>query len=182
MKASGQFVRMSKRAGNIVTLAMLLISGKDVARFFYLNRKADAHLDFDLDLALKKTEENPVLLYSVCLCAHRKYFRKSTQEKELQNISVADAAHLELAENLLLKKIASLKHTLEVIASTQQTHHLTYYTHELADIFHRYYAQNRVIESSNIVQSRARLLMIQLLRETFATSFDLLGISKPLKM
>ena len=98
------------------------------------------------------------------------------------HIPIADAAHLGTAESLLIKKIASLKHILEVIAATHQTHHLTYYTTELADIFHRYYAQNRVIEMTNIPQSRARLLMIQLLRETFATTFDLLGISKPTKM
>ena len=93
-----------------------------------------------------------------------------------------DAEHLGKAESLLIKKIASLKHSLEIIASTHQTHHLTYYTTELADIFHRYYAQNRVIEMSNIPQSRARLLLISLLRETFATTFNLLGISKPVKM
>lgn len=183
MKASGQLVQMSKRAGTMVTLRDVIDEvGKDVARFFYLNRKADAQLEFDLDLALKKTEENPVFYVQYAYVRMGSILEKAVQEKELQNITIADAENLGTAESLLIKKIASLKHLLEIIAATHQTHHLTYYTHELADIFHSYYAQNRVIESSNIPQSRARLLMIQLLRETFATSFDLLGISKPQKM
>ena len=183
MKASGQLVQMSKRAGTMVTLRDVIDEvGKDVARYFYLNRKADAQLEFDLDLALKKTEENPVFYVQYAYVRTGSILEKAAQEGELQKITVADAAHLGSAEALLIKKIASLKHLLEIIAATQQTHHLTYYTHELSDIFHRYYAQNRVIESTNIPQSRARLLMIQLLRETFATAFDLLGISKPLKM
>lgn len=183
MKASGQLVQMSKRAGTMVTLRDVIDEvGKDVARYFYLNRKADAQLEFDLDLALKKTEENPVFYVQYAYVRTGSILEKASQEDGLQKITVADAAHLGSAEALLIKKIASLKHLLDVIAATQQTHHLTYYTHELADIFHRYYAQNRVIESSNIPQSRARLLLIQLLRETFATTFDLLGISKPLKM
>ena len=183
MKASGQLVQMSKRAGTMITLHDVIDEvGRDVARYFYLNRKADAQLEFDLDLALKKTEENPVFYVQYAFVRTGSILEKALAEKDLGDITITDAAHLGSAEALLLKKIASLKHLLEIIAATQQTHHLTYYTHELADIFHRYYAQNRVIESSNIPQSRARLLMIQLLRKTFETTFDLLGISKPLKM
>jgi arginyl-tRNA synthetase len=183
MKASGQLVQMSKRAGNMITLRDVIDEvGKDVARFFYLNRKADAQLEFDLDLALKETEENPVFYVQYAYVRTGSILEKASQEKELQNITLTDAAHIGTPESLLIKKIASLKHTLEAIAATHQTHYLTYYTTELADIFHRYYAQNRVIESSNIAQSRARLVIIQLLRETFGITFDLLGISKPLKM
>jgi arginyl-tRNA synthetase len=183
MKASGQLVQMSKRAGTMITLRDVIDEvGKDVARFFYLNRKADAQLEFDLDLALKKTEENPVYYIQYAYVRTGSILEKAAQESALSNISAADAVHLDASESLLLKKIVSLKHTLEGIAATHQTHHLTYYTTELADIFHRYYAHNRVIEMSNINQSRARLLLIMLLRQTFALSFDLLGISKPEKM
>ncbi len=183
MKASGQLVQMSKRAGTMVTLKDVIDEvGKDVARFFYLNRKADAQLEFDLDLALKKTEENPVYYVQYAYVRTGSIIEKAAEHKELIDITIADATHLGAPEALLLKKIASLKHTLEVISTTHQTHYLTYYTTELADIFHRYYAHNRVIETNNIPQSRARLLLMQLLRETFATCFDLLGISKPQKM
>jgi len=183
MKASGQLVQMSKRAGTMVTLRDVTDEvGKDVARFFYLNRKADAQLEFDLDLALKKTEENPVYYVQYAYVRTGSILEKAAHEALLSHIKPEDTDHLGAAESLLLKKIAALKHTLEVISTTHQTHHLTYYTTELADIFHRYYAHNRVIETTNIPQSRARLAMITLLRETFAITFDLLGISKPEKM
>lgn len=182
MKASGQLVQMSKRAGTMVTLRDVIDEvGKDVARFFYLNRKADAQLEFDLDLALKKTEENPVFYVQYAYVRTGSILEKA-DHAELQNITVADVAYLGTAEALLIKKIASLKQTLETIAATEHTHQLTYYTIELADLLHRYYAQNRVIDIAHIQQSRARLFLIKLLRETFATTFDLLGISKPAKM
>lgn len=183
MKASGQLVQMSKRAGTMVTLRDVIDEvGKDVARFFYLNRKADAQLEFDLDLALKKTEENPVYYVQYAYVRTGSILEKALTNAELQNVTLADSAHLGGPEALLLKKIASLKELLVTIAHTHHTHQLTYFTTELADIFHRYYAQNRVIEPGNIPQSRARLLLVGLLRQTFALTFDLLGISKPEKM
>ncbi len=183
MKASGQLVQMSKRAGTMITLRDVIDEvGKDVARFFYLNRKADAQLEFDLDLALKKTEENPVFYVQYAYVRTGSILEKASIQKELADITFADAQYLGSAESLLIKKIASLKHLLETIASTEQTHQLAHYTIELADLFHRYYAQNRVIEMAHTNQSRARLFLIQLLRETFGTTFDLLGISKPAKM
>ena len=183
MKVSGQLLQMSKRAGTMVTLKEVIEEvGKDVARFFYLHRKADAQLEFDLDLALKKTEENPVFYVQYAYVRIGSILEKSALEPALQNVTLEDLAHMSSAESLLLKKIASLKLLLETISSTHQTHQLTYYTMELADIFHSYYAVNRVIEMNNIAQSRARLVIMQLLRNTFALSFDLLGISKPEKM
>lgn len=183
MKASGQLVQMSKRAGTMVTLADVIDEvGTDVARFFYLNRKADAQLEFDLDLALKKTEENPVFYVQYAYVRTGSILQKAAEHTQLAHITHADAQHVGIAEALLIKKIASLKHLLEVIAATHQTHQLTYYTIGLADLFHRYYAQNRVIEMDAINQSRGRLFLIQLLRDTFGITFDLLGISKPSKM
>lgn len=183
MKASGQLVQMSKRAGTMVTLADVINEvGRDVARFFYLNRKADAQLEFDLDLALKKTEENPVYYVQYAYVRTGSILHKSTEHAELLAISSHDAHSMSSAESLLLKKIASLKQLLENIAKTHQTHHLTYYTTELADLFHHYYAHNRVIDMSNVEQSRGRLLLISLLRQTFGLTFNLLGISKPEKM
>lgn len=183
MKVSGQLLQMSKRAGTMVTLRDVIDEvGKDVARFFYLNRKADAQLEFDLDLALKKTEENPVFYVQYAYVRTGSILQKAALEKDLLPFTIADISQLGAAESLLLKKIASLSHTLQTISTSHQTHQLTYFTTELADIFHRYYAQNRVIEMSNIPGSRARLLMIAIVRQTFATCFDLMGISKPKKM
>lgn len=183
MQASGQLVRMSKRAGNIVTLDDVIATvGPDVTRFFYLNRKADAQLVFDLDLALKKTEENPVYYIQYAYVRTNSILEKATQEKTLQNICDADCKNVGLEESLLIKKIASLKELLETISLNNQTHLLTYYVLELSTLFHRYYAQNRVIELEHSEKSRARVYIIALLNNTFKLCLKLLGISCPEKM
>ena len=183
MQASGQLVRMSKRTGNIVTLDDVIATvGTDVARFFYLNKKADAQLVFDLDLALKKTEENPVYYVQYAYVRTNSILEKAALEKSLQNISNADNKHLGREESLLIKKIASLKEMLESISSNNQTHLLTYYVLELATLFHKYYAQNRVIDLEHIEKSRARLHLITVLNNTLKLCLTLLGVSCPEKM
>lgn len=183
MKAGGALVQMSKRTGTMVTLQEVIEAvGKDVARFFYLHRKADAQLEFDLDLALKKTEENPVYYIQYAYVRINSILTKATEQQSLGNISPADSAGIGSDEALLIKKIASLKELLENISHNYQTHLLTYFVIELADLFHHYYAHHRIIDPENISQSRARLLLLITLKNTFATIFDLLGISKPERM
>jgi arginyl-tRNA synthetase len=183
IKEGGEALRMSKRAGRIVTLQDVIETvGKDVARFFYLNRKADAHLDFDIELALKKTEENPVYYIQYAYVRTGSILEKSKHENGLAEIGVHDAKNLGKPEQLLIKKMISLKTLLETISHTHQTHALTYYILELAQLFHSYYAKNRVIDPDHIEQSRGRLLLISLLRMTFGTGMKLIGISCPEKM
>lgn len=183
IKEGGEFLRMSKRAGRMINLHDIINEvGKDVARFFYLNRKADAQLEFDLDLALKKTEENPVYYVQYAYVRTNSILNKACEEKKLCDISKADISGIGHEEAYLLKKIISLKSMLQTIATNYQTHLLTYYVIELATVFHRYYAKHRVIELGNIEQSRSRLLLIKVLNQTFALCLDLLGVSKPEKM
>ena len=183
MHASGQLVRMSKRAGNIVTLDDVLETvGTDVARFFYLNRKVDAQLVFDLDLALKKTEENPVYYIQYAYVRTNSILQKAALEKYLEGINQADSKHIGKEELLLLKKIASLKDLLESISANYHTHLLAYYLLELAALFHKYYSHNRVIDLENIPQSRGRLHVITMLNSTFKLGLTLLGLSAPEKM
>jgi arginyl-tRNA synthetase len=183
LKESGQLLRMSKRAGTMVTLHDVIETvGKDVARFFFLNRKADAHLDFDLDLALKKTEENPVYYIQYAYVRTKSILEKALEKDELECIDGNDAIGIEESEHVLLKKIISLKQLLANIGTNHQTHLLTYYVLELAKSFHAYYAKHKVIEMDNIPQSRARLLMVTLLKNTFELCLDLLGLDKPEKM
>ena len=98
------------------------------------------------------------------------------------NITVADAQHIGQEEAFLLKKIVFLEQLLMDIAVNHQTHLLTYYVLELAQLFHRYYSHVRVIDLENKEKSRARLLMIGLLRDTIALVLDILGVSHPEKM
>jgi len=183
MKNEGQLVRMSKRAGNIVTLKDIIEAvGTDVARFFFLNRKADAQLEFDVALALKKTDENPVYYVQYAYVRTLSILEKAAQELGIANIESKEADHLGAAERMLLKKIITLKELLMAISHNHQTHLLTYYVMELAQLFHNYYAHNRVLDSSNMAQSRARLLVITILKDTLALALELLGVSRPKKM
>lgn len=179
----GALVRMSKRAGAIIGLQDIINTvGKDVARFFYLNRKADAQLDFDLGLALKKTEENPVYYVQYAYVRTGSILEKVAQVAELQNSNAEDAQYIGKEEAFLIKKIVSLEQLLVDIAENYQTHLLAYYVVELAQLFHRYYSHVRVIDADNFTKSRGRLLMIHILRDTIALVLDLLGVSHPEKM
>jgi arginyl-tRNA synthetase len=182
MKASGQLVQMSKRAGTMVTLHDVIDTvGTDVARFFYLNRKADAQLEFDLDLALKKNEENPVYYLQYAYVRTNSLLAKAEQEG-LRDISPDDVTGIGLEEALIVKKIASLKNVLAQIVHNYQTHTLTYYLMELADIFHHYYAHHRIIVAENTQQSRARLAVVTMVNQCFQTVLELLEITRPEKM
>ncbi len=183
LKEKGQELRMSKRAGRMVTLQDIINTvGIDVARFFYLNRKADAQLDFDIDLALKKTEENPVYYLQYAFVRLNSILKNATTHPELQNVTTDDAQYLTSKEQLLLKKIVALKDLLFNITKTYQTHQLTYYALELAQLFHSYYSKNKVIDLEHPQRSRARLLLIEQLKMTLNLVLQLLGISKPESM
>jgi len=150
--------------------------------FFYLNRKADAHLDFDIDLAMTKTDENPVFYIQYAYVRTASILEKATTHELFANINDTDLAHIGIEERVLLKKIVSLKDTLATINRTHQTHILAFYVYDLAHTFHSYYAVNRVIETTNTQKTRARLAVIATLRSTIALCLDLLGVSNPHKM
>jgi arginyl-tRNA synthetase len=179
----GALVRMSKRAGAIIGLQDIINTvGKDVARFFYLNRKADAQLEFDLALALKKTDENPVYYVQYAYVRTGSIIEKTLGIKELSAITTDDAQHTGPEEFFLIKKLVSLEQLLQDIALNHQTHLLAYYVVELAQLFHRYYSHVRVIDLENRDKSRGRLLMVHNVRSTVALVLDLLGVSHPEKM
>ncbi len=183
IKEDGQQLRMSKRAGVIVTLQDVIDTvGKDVARFFYLQRKADAQLEFDLNLALKHTDENPVYYIQYAYVRTGSILEKAYAETALADITQKDITNLSNADAFLLKKIVSLTSILATIEQTHQTHLLAYYTHELAQFFNRYYNKNRVINLENIPESRARLALVMIVRQTLDVCLNLLGLGKPNKM
>ena len=180
LKESGQQVRMSKRTGKIVSLDDVVEEvGADVARFFFLNRKADAHLEFDIDLALKKTEENPVFYIQYALVRIGSILKKASEHKTLTNVLATETQELGAGEQLLLKKIYALKELLSSIAQTHNTHQLTYYALELAQIFHAYYTKNKVIDLKNIPQSCMRLSLVKQVHKTLELALKLLGLSCP---
>jgi len=183
IKEGGQKMKLSKRAGRIVGLADITETvGVDIARFFYLNRKADAHLDFDMDLALSKTDENPVYYLQYAYVRTNSILKKAEEHSDLKEITAEDAKHLTDGEVLLIKKMVELKTLLENISHNYQVHLIAYYLLDLAHSFHNYYHHNRVIEPTTVEQSRGRLLLTTLVKEQFERCLQLMGVSRPEKM
>ena len=183
IKEDGEAMKLSKRAGRIVGLTDIIETvGTDIARFFYLNRKADAHLDFDLKLALSQTEENPVYYLQYAYVRTKSILEKAHEHKEFHHITSKDAEHLTSGEWLIIKKIIELKSLLNNISQNYQVHLIAYYLLDLAHSFHNYYHHNRVIEPKTVEQSRGRLLLTELVKEQFERCLKLMGISRPEKM
>ncbi|MDP3788502.1 MAG: arginine--tRNA ligase [Candidatus Chromulinivorax sp.] len=180
---NGESARMSKRAGTIVDLHDIINTvGKDVARFFYLNRKADAELDFDVELALTTSNENPVYYIQYAYVRTCSILAKAaTINPELVNINADDCTTLTAAEKNLVKKIASLRSLLLSIDTSYQTHILAYYTYELANLFHTYYNNSKAIVD-DVTQTKNNLFIITIMNQTFELCFALMGISSPRKM
>ncbi len=180
---NGESARMSKRAGTIVDLHDIINTvGKDVARFFYLNRKADAELDFDVELALTTSNENPVFYIQYAFVRTCSILEKAKSiNPELLNIHTTDCLTLSIAEKNLVKKIASLKSLLLSIDHSYQTHLVAYYTYELANLFHTYYNSSKAIVD-DVAQTKNNLFIICIMNQTFELCFDLMGISSPRKM
>ena len=186
IKQSGEQVRMSKRAGTFETLQDVIEKvGTDVARFFYLNRKADTHLEFDLEVALKRTEENPVYYIQYAYVRTNSIFVKAKEYEEfknLENLENAESVQISDDDIEVIKKVCSLRSLLRTIAKNYQTHLLSYYTLELARLFHTYYAKNKIIDPKNFPLSKNRLIIVSLVQQTLTICLDLLGISKPKSM
>jgi arginyl-tRNA synthetase len=187
---AGQSERMSKRAGRFTTLREVIDTvGKDVARFFYLNRKAEAHLDFDLSVALKKTEENPVFYIQYAYVRTRGILEKALEVeglKDFANKLISEKLSTDEIDSVLknidepefdiLKKMISLQDVLNTIATSYQTHLLSYYMIELANFFHSYYSNSRIVDEDNIELSKARLFVLFLIRESLGLGLRLLEL------
>jgi len=191
IKKGAEALKMSKRAGNFTTLNEIIKAvGCDVARFFYLNRKAESHLEFDLDAALKKTEENPAFYVQYAYVRTKSVFEKASENKNIAAfIEVIQPREIKKYASLwttndkaMIKKILSLTSILKSIEHTHQTHLMAYYTFELAQSFHNYYANNRILNPDDEALTKQRILVVMLMRQTLGFCLDLLGISKPEKM
>ncbi|MGZ6254658.1 MAG: arginine--tRNA ligase [Candidatus Chromulinivorax sp.] len=180
---NGQAARMSKRAGTIVDLHDIIQTvGKDVARFFYLNRKADAELEFDLELALTTSNENPVFYVQYAYVRTCSIMKKAQEiNPHLLELKALDCTTLTFAEKNLIKKIASLQALLTTINHNYQTHLLAYYTYELAHQYHAYYNNSKALVE-DVAQTKNNLFVIACVQNTLDLCFQLMGISSPQAM
>lgn len=181
----GERVKMSKRTGNIITMDVLIDEvGVDAARFFFLEKKPNAHLNFDLELAMKKTSENPVYY---CQYAHARIcsvLKKAKKEKVLlKDFDPKDLKKLKQQEEMaIIKKLVDFPDLIIAIAETREPHRLAFYVHDLAALFHKFYQKFQIVNSVHPELSRARLYLISAIKEVLAISFDLMGISAPERM
>ena len=181
----GEKVKMSKRAGKIVTMDDLVsLVGKDSARFFFIARKANAHLNFDLELALSRNNDNPVYY---CQYAHARIcsiIKKARKDKLFPKAYKEDmVSKLTKPEELaIIQKLADLPELMISIADLREPHRLANYIEELASLLHKYYAKYQIASDKAKDLSQARLLLIDAVRVVFLICFDLMGLSAPEKM
>ena len=181
----GEIVKMSKRAGKIVSMDDLLDEvGKDAARYFFINRKPSAHLDFDLELAKKKSSENPVFYCQYAFARINSIVKKAKKAKlTMKKFDDKNLNKLNKADELnLIKKMMDLTSVLKLCADHREPHRLAAYVHELAGMFHKYYAKYKIIDEEKTELSLARLYLISAVQNVISLSLDLLGISSPKKM
>jgi arginyl-tRNA synthetase len=180
----GQVTRMSKRKGQSYSLADLVEEvGKDAARFFFNLRSADTHFEFDLNLAVEKSNENPVYYVQY---AHARICSILSQLKDegisLPPMDTADLSVLvEPSEEDLIKKLAYLPEEVALSASSLDSSRITRYVLELAALFHTFYNSCRVKGAPEDVM-HARMVLVDCVRIAIKNCFDILGISAPERM
>jgi len=181
----GEVVKMSKRAGKIVSMDELLDEvGKDAARYFFINRKPSAHLDFDLELAKKKSSENPVFYCQYAYARINSILKKAKKAKlSLKKFDAKNLKKLKKIDEInLVKKMMDLSSILNLCADNREPHRLAAYVHELAGMFHKYYAKYKIIDEEKAELSLARLYLISAVQNVISISLYLMGISSPKKM
>jgi arginyl-tRNA synthetase len=177
----GKKAPMSTRAGEFVTLRELRQEvGNDAARFFYVLRKSDQHLDFDLDLAKSQSSDNPVFYVQY---AHARVCSVLEQWGEDPSaLASADMSPLTNAVELsLLQKLIDYPETVEAAARELSPHLIAFYLRELAGEFHSYYNATRFLVP-DIPLRLARLGLVAAIRQVLSNGLKLLGVSAPAKM
>ena len=181
----GELVKMSKRAGRIVSMDDLFFEvGKDAARYFFLDRKPSAHLNFDMELAKKQSAENPVFYVQYAHARINSIQRKAKKAKiSLKNFDEKALRKLDKPEELaLIKKMLQLPELLKSIADIREPHRLCTYVHDLAGMLHKYYARYKIVDENHIALSEARLFLLVSVKGVIRLVLGLLGISAPEKM
>jgi arginyl-tRNA synthetase len=180
----GEPVRMGKRTGEFISLEEVVEEvGKDAARFFFLMRKSDSHLDFDLELAKQQSTENPVFYVQYAHARVASIFEQARKSGvELGDRAALPVERLELAEEMeLIRKMIQFNDVLEDSVRELEPHRLVFYLLDLAGEFHRYYNRQRVI-SDDIDLSRARLLLVENVQKTVRRGLEILGVDAPVRM
>lgn len=180
----GEPVAMSTRAGKFITLADVISEvGSDAAKFIFLTRHHESPLDFDLELAKKKTNENPVFYVQYVHARISSIIRKGC-EKGIKDVSWDEKAIAMLKEPEeinLIKSMDSYPETVRLSAEFMEPHRITFYLMNLASSFHAYYNKHRVLTDDPLLTC-ARLYLVVAVKKVIKNGLTLLGVSAPEKM
>jgi arginyl-tRNA synthetase len=180
----GQPFRMSKRKGDFITISELLdMVGVDATRYFFLMRKLSTHFDFDLSLAVKQTEENPVFYVQYAYARTCSLLKHALDRGfSLDEITEAPPQGLAQPEEFeVIKAIAEFPFVVENAARFVEPHRITTYLEELAAVFHHSYQKHRIV-TADLRLSLSRLLLTMGVRNTIKLGLELLGVSAPERM
>ena len=180
----GKPVAMSTRAGEFVTLKEVVDEvGRDAARYNFLMRRSDSHLDFDLELAKKQSNENPVYYVQYAharICSILRFAEE--RGYTVPTYGQVDPNLLTLPEEIqLIKAITRFPELVEGAALNLEPHRLTFYLNDLAAIFHSYYNKHKVISDDERL-SLARIFLVKSVRTVVKNTMGLLGVTAPEKM
>ncbi|MDE0427061.1 MAG: arginine--tRNA ligase [Candidatus Poribacteria bacterium] len=191
--AEGNRLDMSKRRGQFFTLDALIDElaetvgeqfAVDVARYFFLMRANNTHLDFNIELAVTHASENPVFYiqyaHARCCSIFEQGNEQGITSKPIEAVSLKRLT--ELIEHELIRKLAEFPSVVLLSAETREAHRIPHYLHELAGIFHPYYNQHRVLDPSDMEKTHARLILVQSVQTVLRNGLTLLGISAPTSM
>ena len=170
---NGSPVKMSTRSGEFYSLEDLLSDvGSDVARFYYLSKQTDQHLDFDLDLAVSSKKEN---MYYYIQYAHARISSLETKAG-LSDFNIGDVSedHINICSNLI-HEISKYPNILEKTCSNLAPHLLIFYLKDLASVFHNFYNDNKILDKSES-DTKAILLITHAVKEIISDSLELLGV------
>lgn len=175
----GEEIKLSKRTGKTITLSELLSEvGKDAARYFFSMRSLDSQMDFDMTLATKKSNENPVYYIQYAHARICSIIRE--YNKEVKLISKYETLNSEYAINLL-NKVYEFEDIIDASAKKREPHLIANYVYELATLFHTYYAHEKVL-TDDIKYTEERINFVSAVAITIKNACNLLGVSAPDRM
>ncbi|HMS33500.1 MAG TPA: arginine--tRNA ligase [Ignavibacteria bacterium] len=186
-KMGDESVKMSKRSDNAIYLDDLVNDiGADATQFFFVMRGINTHLDFDVELAKEQSEKNPMYYLQYAFARICGILRNA--DDKLPDYKNSDPGKIDLgvikseAEIKLLKTLSRFPEEVESAAATFEPHKIITYLNEVAENFHRFYHNSRVIDTENIVLSVSRLQICLSVRQVLKNGFDIIGISYPERM
>ncbi|MFJ7831557.1 arginine--tRNA ligase [Peribacillus sp. NPDC097206] len=179
----GEKMKMSKRTGKAVTMRDLIeMVGLDATRYFFAMRSADTHMDFDLDLAVSQSNDNPVY-YSQYAHARISSILRQGVEQGISYEGITDFTALSTEKEFeLLKKLGEFPQAIAEAAEKRMPHRMTNYIFDLASTFHSFYNADKVLDSEKMDRSKARLALVKSVQITLRNALALIGVSAPEKM